>query len=85
LKITQNHAKLSQEHSKNLQNTLFLKIPKWLSISEPSHLAHAKKKEKQHQIKEGWYEDIWRLKKQGRILKIYLFSQFSVCGFYTVT
>jgi hypothetical protein len=46
LKITQNHAKLSQEHSKNLQNTLFLKIPKWLSISEPSDLAHAKKKGK---------------------------------------
>jgi hypothetical protein len=46
LKITQNHAKLSQEHSKNLQNTLFLKIPKWLSISEPSDLAHAKKKRK---------------------------------------
>jgi hypothetical protein len=27
---------------KNLQDTLFLNTPKWLSISGPSHLAHAK-------------------------------------------
>jgi hypothetical protein len=31
---------------------LFLNTPKWLFISGPGHLAHAKKKEKQHQIKE---------------------------------
>jgi hypothetical protein len=28
---------------KNLQNTLLLNTPKWLFISGPSHLAHAKK------------------------------------------
>jgi hypothetical protein len=28
---------------KNFQNTLFLNTPKWLFISGPSHLAHAKK------------------------------------------
>jgi hypothetical protein len=39
---------------KNLQNTLFLNTPKWLLISGPSHLAHAKKRK--------WYQDIWRLK-----------------------
>jgi hypothetical protein len=32
---------------KNLQNTLFLNTPKWLSISGPRHyLAHAKKRKK---------------------------------------
>jgi hypothetical protein len=54
-KIMQNYLKSTQ---KNLQNPLLLDIPKWLFISGPSHLAHAKKKEKQHQIKEGWYHDI---------------------------
>jgi hypothetical protein len=54
-KIMQNYLKSTQ---KNLQNPLLLDIPKWLFISRPSHLAHAKKKEKQHLIKEGWYHDI---------------------------
>jgi hypothetical protein len=54
LKITQNHAKLSQEHSKNLQHTVFLDTPKWLFISGPDELAHAKKRY------------IWRLTKLGR-------------------
>jgi hypothetical protein len=54
-KIMQNYLKSTQ---KNLQNPLLLDIPKWLFISGPSHLGHAKKKEKQHQIKEGWYHDI---------------------------
>jgi hypothetical protein len=38
-KIMQN---LIKKSLKNLQNTLFLNTPKWLSISGPSHLAHAK-------------------------------------------
>jgi hypothetical protein len=37
---------------KNLQHTVFLDTPKWLFISGPDQLAHAKKREKQHQIKE---------------------------------
>jgi hypothetical protein len=41
-KIFQNDAKLPQEIPKK-QNTLFLNTPKWISISGPSHLAHAKK------------------------------------------
>jgi hypothetical protein len=44
---------------KNLQNTSCLNIPKSLFISGPSHLAHAKKKEK-HQIKAGWCQGIWQ-------------------------
>jgi hypothetical protein len=52
LKITQNHAKLSQEHSKKLTKSVVFRHSKWLFVSGPSHLAHAKKKEKQHQIKE---------------------------------
>jgi hypothetical protein len=43
LKITQNHAKLSQEHSKKLTKSLFLDTPKWLFTSRPGYLAHAKK------------------------------------------
>jgi hypothetical protein len=46
LKITQNHAKLSHEHSKKLTTYRVLDTPKWLFISGPDQLAHAKKKKK---------------------------------------
>jgi hypothetical protein len=55
---------------KNLQNTLFLNTPKWLCIFWIKPFDACKKKEKEYKIKEGWYQDIWHLKKQGRILKI---------------
>jgi hypothetical protein len=44
LKITQNHAKLSQEHSKKLTKSVVFRHSKWLFVSGPSHLAHAKKR-----------------------------------------
>jgi hypothetical protein len=43
LKITQNHAKLSQEDSKKLTESVVFRDSKWLFISGPSHLAQAKK------------------------------------------
>jgi hypothetical protein len=52
VEIFQNHAKLSQEHSR--AHTVFLDTPKWLFISGPDQLAHAKKRY------------IWRLTKLGR-------------------
>jgi hypothetical protein len=51
LKITQNHAKLSQEHSKKLTNPLFLDIPNGFSFLDQA-IWRMQKKGKQHQIKE---------------------------------
>jgi hypothetical protein len=70
LGVTQNYAKLFQEHSKKLTKYLVFKHSKVAFYFWTKPFGTCKKKEKQHQIKEGWYEDIWRLKKQGRILKI---------------
>jgi hypothetical protein len=42
LKITQNHAKLSQEHSKKLTKSVVFRHSKWLFISGPNQLAHVK-------------------------------------------
>jgi hypothetical protein len=54
---------------KNLQNTLLLNTPKWLFISGPSHLAHAKKG-KTATNQSGMIPGYLTPLKQGRILKI---------------
>jgi hypothetical protein len=54
---------------KNLQNTLLLNTPKWLFISGPSHLAHAKKGKtapNQGGMVPGYLTPL----KHGKILKI---------------
>jgi hypothetical protein len=70
LKITQNHAKLSQEHPKKLTKYLVFKHPKKSLFLDQSIWCMQKKRKNNKQIQEGWYQGIWRLKKQGRILKL---------------
>jgi hypothetical protein len=43
---------------KNFQNPLFLDIPNGFVFLDQTNWRMQKKKEKQHQIKEGWYQDI---------------------------
>jgi hypothetical protein len=40
----ENHGKYLKSTIKNLQNTLFLKTPKWPVISGSSHFVHAKRR-----------------------------------------
>jgi hypothetical protein len=66
LKISQNNAKLPQERPKNLTKYLVIEQPKMTFYFWTKQFgACKKKKEKQYQIKDGWYQRIWRLKNKA--------------------
>jgi hypothetical protein len=65
LKISQNNAKLPQERPKNLTKYLVFEQTKMTFYFWTKPFGAFKKKEKQYQMKDGWYQRIWRLKNKA--------------------